>query len=92
MSNKDTITIYWDDKATYNRHKAALDVQNAVNLRAMAREFVKVVDSAGDELKSTRAIWEDAAVRLFVNKFESLVRSEANYSQAHQICTEKAVA
>lgn len=40
------ITIYWGNQETYNRFQVALDIQDAGNLRAIAREFVKVVDAA----------------------------------------------
>src|SRR5258705_1672333 len=62
---------------TYNRFQVALDIQNAGNLRAIAREFVRVVDDAMAETQSTTATWDDAAVVLMVNKLESLCRSEA---------------
>lgn len=84
------ITIPWSNKPTYNRHRVAIEAQDAVSLRGLAREFVKIVDNADAELRSTSAVWEDAAVRLFVNKFESLCRSEANYSEAYKVCQEKA--
>lgn len=73
----------------YNRHEVAIAIQDAGNLRALAREFVRVVDNAMEETKSTQATWEDAAVRLFVNKFESLCRSESNYAKAFNVCWEK---
>jgi hypothetical protein len=73
---------------TYNRFRIALEVQDAGNLRALAREFVRVVDAASDEVKSTEATWADPAVRLFVNKFESLCRSDANFSEAYDACHE----
>jgi hypothetical protein len=75
----------------YNRHKVAIDVQDAVNLRALAREFVKVVDDADSELRSTKAVYDDPAVVLFVNKFESLCRSEARFAEAYRACIEKGV-
>jgi hypothetical protein len=74
----------------YNRHKTAIDAQDAVNLRALAREFVNVVDAAMEETGSTEKTWADAAVRLFVNKFESLCRSEENYGTAYFECSERA--
>jgi hypothetical protein len=73
----------------YNRHKIAIDVQDAVNLRALAREFVKVVDDADSELHSTAALYDDPAIVLFVNKFESLCRSDARFSVAYRACLEK---
>ncbi|MET4190610.1 MULTISPECIES: hypothetical protein [unclassified Bradyrhizobium] len=85
------IIIHWGNRETYNRHKVALDVQDAVNLRALAREFVKVVDHAAAELNSTVALVDDPAVILFVNKFESLCRSDARFSAAYAACTEKQV-
>ena len=74
----------------YNRHKIAIDVQDAVNLRALAREFVKVVDDAMEETRSTEGTWGDAAVRLFVNKFESLCRSDAMFDAAYRECKRRA--
>jgi len=73
----------------YDRFGVALDVQDAGNLRALAREFVRVVDSAMLETQSTVETWNDAAVVLFVNKFESLCRSEARFSAAYKICLER---
>lgn len=80
------INIMWGDRATYNRFKVALDVQNAGNMRALAREFVKVVDSADADLRDTMKIWADPAVRLFVDKLNSLSRADANYSTAYDEC------
>ncbi|WP_456679509.1 hypothetical protein [Bradyrhizobium sp. S3.7.6] len=82
--------IAWGNRETYNRHKVAIDVQDAVNLRALAREFVKVVDSAMNENRSTEATWSDDAVVMFVNKFESLCRSEQRFSAAYAACKAKA--
>lgn len=84
------ILIHWGNRASYNRHKVALQVQDAGNLLALSREFVKVVQTAYEEKHSTEAIWADPAVRLFVNKFESLCRSEANYGEAYKMCEEMA--
>lgn len=55
-----------------NRFRTALDVQDAGNLRAIARAFVNVVDQAAEETKSTTATWEDPAVRLFAAKIHEL--------------------
>ncbi|WP_315729865.1 hypothetical protein [Bradyrhizobium sp. SZCCHNRI2010] len=82
--------LQMNQQKPYNRHKVALDVQDAVNMRALAREFVKVVDQAVDETSSTHRTWEDPAVRLFVNKFESLCHSNATFSEAYRACQEKA--
>jgi len=89
MSEHD-ITIMFGNKPTYNRHKVAIEVQDAGNLRALAREFVKVVDTAMEATQSTTATWDDPAVVLFVNKFESLCRSEERFSAAYKMCMEKA--
>ena len=75
---------------TYNQHRGAIDMQDVGNLRALAREFVNVVDDAMEETKSTTATWADAAVRRFVNKFEFPRRSEAMFSEAHRDCSERA--
>jgi hypothetical protein len=74
----------------YNRHKIALEIQDACNLRALAREFVKIVDAADAESTGTEATWADAAVRLFVSKFESLCYSSDNFSKAYDECVAKA--
>ena len=76
--------------AEYDRFRVAIDIQNAGNLRALARAFVRVVDAAPDETQSTTAAWDDAAVVLFVNKFESLTRSEQRFSAAYKACLELA--
>lgn len=73
-------------RINYNRFRVAIDLQDAGNMRAIAREFVNIVDSAMRETGSTKATWTDPAVVLCVNKLESLARSEANYSLAYQAC------
>lgn len=88
MSEHD-ITIHFGNKPSYNRFKTAIDVQDAGNLRALAREFVKVVDQAADDTQSTKATWEDPAVVMFVNKFESLCRSEERFSVAYNLCRDR---
>ena len=85
---RDPIEIQRPDE-NYDRFGIAIDVQDAGNLRALAREFVRVVDSAMEETKSTTATWDDPAVVLFVNKFESLCRSEARFSAAYGACHER---
>jgi hypothetical protein len=77
-----------DDPESYNRHRIALEVQDAVNLRALAREFVKIVDQASAEAKS--ATWADPAVVLFVNKLESLCRSADKFNEAYAVCKDRA--
>lgn len=74
-----------------DRFRVALDIQDAGNMQAIAREFVRVVDAAIEEVKTTTLVWEDAAVRLFVNKLESLARSEANYGAAYVECHKRAL-
>lgn len=88
--SKHDITIMWGDRLAYNRFRVAVEIQNGGNMRAIARELVKVVDSAMDELQSTEAVWSDPAVRLIVNKLESLARSEATFSEAYTQCRAKA--
>ncbi len=56
----------------YNRFKVALDIQDAGNMRAIAREFVKVVDDAMDDLKVTTEVWRDPAVILLILKLHEL--------------------
>jgi len=79
-----------DNSQNYNRHKIALEVQDAVNLRALAREFVKIGDQAAEETKSTSATWSDPAVVLFVNKFESLCGSAESFSEVYAVCQDRA--
>jgi hypothetical protein len=74
----------------FNRFQLALDIQNAGNLRAIAREFVRVVDDAMAETQSTTATWDDAAVVLMVNKMESLCRSEDRFSAAYKLAQARA--
>jgi hypothetical protein len=76
--------------AEYNRFQVALDIQDACNMRAIAREFVKVVDAAHAETQNTGETWNDPAVVLMVNKLESLSRSEATFSAAYVACQAKA--
>jgi hypothetical protein len=85
LSGRQLITV----EEGFNRFKTAIAVQDAVNLRALAREFVKIVDDADAELRSTKAVYNDPAVVLFVNKFESLCRSEYGFSAAYAACQEK---
>jgi len=94
----ETAEIVIDEAGEYNhkidlhgsRHQLALDIQDAVNLKALSRWFVAVVDDADKEHKSTIGVWEDPAVRLFVNKFESLCSSERTFSEAYRKCLDKA--
>jgi hypothetical protein len=72
-----------------NRFKLAIDVQDACNMRGIARSFVEVVDDAMAELKDTSKVWTDPAVVLFVNKLESLSHSWQNFSAAYTACQEK---
>jgi hypothetical protein len=92
LARAEIIRLQMNQRPKYNRHKVALEVQDAVNLAAIAREFVKVVDSAMYDTKSTEATYRDPAVVLFVNKLESLVHSNWNdhFSVAYKACTEKA--
>lgn len=77
-------------RINYDRFRVALDIQDAGNMRAIAREFVRVVDAAMHETQSTAATWADPAVILFVNKLESLSRSDANFSAAYDSCLKRA--
>jgi len=58
-----------------NQYRLALEVQDAVNLRAIARLLVAAADVAADA-GGTRASYDDPAVILIVSKIESLVRSQ----------------
>lgn len=86
MSSPFDIVIAFANKETYNRFAVAVQVQDAGNLLALSREFVKVCDQAMADTGSTEKTWADPAVRLFVNKFESLCRSEDNYGSAYEEC------
>jgi hypothetical protein len=74
-----------------NRFKTALELQDACNLRAIARQLVIAADEASDE-GGTDASYRDPAVVLIVNKIESLIHSNwnDNFSVAYDICTIKA--
>lgn len=65
-------------------YKEALDVQDAVNLRAIARMLVTATDAAARG--GTAASYCDAAVVLIVNKIESLVHSQERFSEAYKDC------
>jgi hypothetical protein len=75
-----------DAAMTYNRYETALFLQNACNLRAIARELVRAADEACEQGGGTAATYTDPAVTLIVNKLESLVRSEQRFSEAYQEC------
>lgn len=75
----------------FDRFRSAIDIQGAGNMRASAREFVRVVDAAMHDTGSTTETWADPAVVLFVSKLESLSRSEAKFSAAYRACQNRAV-
>lgn len=58
-----------------NLYQDAMDVQDACNLRAIARLLVRAADAAADA-GGTEASYNDAAVILIVDKIESLVMSQ----------------
>ena len=58
-----------------NRFKTAIELQDACNLRAIARKLVEAADEAADA-GGTQASYDDPAVILIVDKIESLVRSQ----------------
>ena len=62
-----------------NIYRDALEVQDACNLRAIARLLVKAAELAADK-GGTTASYSDPAVVLIVNKIESLVNSSTNTS------------
>jgi hypothetical protein len=68
----------------------AIMVQDACNLRAIARLLVAAADYAADNFGGTQASYNDPAVILIVAKIESLVRSEreGRYYKAYDKCTE----
>lgn len=69
------------------RFEVALQIQDACNLRAIARELVRAADEAADE-GGTAFSYRDAAVILIVDKINSLVHSNygGNYSAAYEYC------
>jgi cell division protein ZapA (FtsZ GTPase activity inhibitor) len=69
---------------TYNRFKVAHDILDAGNMRAIAREFVKVVDDAMEELKVTTQVWTDPAVVVMVTKLAELSNAPAGFSKAYE--------
>lgn len=77
-----------------NRFKEAIGVQNAGNLRGIARSFVEVCDDAMYELQATTAVWRDPAVILFAAKIAELTGcglcNDEVYSKAYRVCREKA--
>ena len=85
----DDIVIHWDDRGNYNRYKVACDAQDAGNPRALAREFVKVVEHASEETQSTERTWHDDAVTLFVHKLERSCNSERRFSAVYANCKKK---
>jgi hypothetical protein len=68
-----------------NIYREALEVQDAVNLRAIARLLVRAADAAADR-GGTAASYCDPAVVLIVNKIESLVHSDERFSEAYAKC------
>jgi hypothetical protein len=74
----------------YNRFRVALAMQDACNLRAIARAFVQIVDSAAADCGSTTATYDDAAVVLAVGKIESLCHSDDRFSKSYDVAVERA--
>jgi hypothetical protein len=74
----------------YNRFETALFLQDACNLRAIARELVRAADEACEQGGGTTASYIDPAVTLIVNKLESLTHSERRYSEAYARCITEA--
>jgi hypothetical protein len=75
---------------SYNRFRVALAMQDACNLRAIARAFVQIVDAAAADCGSTDATYADAAVVLAVGKIESLCHSDDRFSAAYDVACERA--
>lgn len=66
-------------------YQSALDVQDACNLRAIARLLVAAADAAADA-GGTQASYDDPAVILIVSKIESLVNSSWRFDGAYHEC------
>lgn len=68
-----------------NIYQDAIDVQDAVNLRAIARLLVTAADKAADA-GGTAASYCDPAVVLIVSKIEALVLSSDRFCIAWKEC------
>lgn len=64
----------------------ALFAQDACNLVALAGAFHKLCLELNNSGTGGEKLWKHPAVRLFVNKFESLCHSEANFVEAYDAC------
>ncbi len=70
------------------RFETALAIQDAGNLRAIAREFVKIVDAAEDATGSTTGTWADPAVIMVANKIADLTgcNNPLTFAKAYEVC------
>lgn len=84
--SKHDIVIQFGNHATYNRFKVAVECQDASNIRAIARELVKVTDAAATVLANVAS---DPAVILVINKLDSMVNgSGEHFAEAYAFCKE----
>jgi len=87
LLRSNTVNIH-EGKTKQQLRAEAFFVQDAVNLRAIARLLVAAADRAADQDGGTEASYNDAAVILIVNKIESLVNSadHARFHNALEAC------
>jgi hypothetical protein len=88
MSDPDPIHIQAPEPG-YNRFKVARDIQNACNTSGVARELIRVIESAAHDLQCGRGrLAHDPAVVAVVDKLQSLMRLDP-YA-AHDACARRA--
>ena len=69
-----------------NRFKTALDIQDACNLTAVAGELHRMCLAVLKDKGSTKAVAEDSAIVLMVDKIHDLVGRGENFSKAYDEC------
>ncbi len=77
-----------------NMYKTAIQIQDACNLQAVARELVKVIDTGvkAEGHIDTQSINEHPVVKLIVDKLADLanIRSYESFCEAYDVCKMKA--
>jgi hypothetical protein len=88
MSTPDTILIHAPEPG-YDRFKVAHDIQNACNTSGVARELIRVIESAAHDPSCGRGrLAHDPAVVAVVDKLHSLMRLDPY--EAHDACAKRA--
>ena len=72
-----------------NRYQTALDIQNACNFTAIVGTLHKVCLEVLHESNSTEAVKNDPAVRIIVDKLDSMI-SGTDWLKQYKICEERA--